>query len=523
MRDEPARDTTTTSHNNFGGKAASSTDGLPNFSCSYADVFASYPRRQCGNNAIDAVKNGSAGDNDDKRVNLGKLWNDQWKENGLSSSNLIHPDTADFPLELPQCHPNDSPPQRPRLSTLSLTASPPQSGSGTDMPTIHCRCSSAQMHAFICSGSMGNHSCPSLDDNNGRSDASEEVTYLPRLPSLLPRPLVDIISDYDGSSPILPQSKQGTRQAIGKVEPQGTAIHPQCDDIKEDRAPLPRLRIRGRDPIKLTRLVNEWLQKTAAILDTWSGVAASYWMQVVRAARQLHNSWLSLSPALRVSQLGSPNIGNLLPLQLPVHETVMTAELLNALPSGTVSQVLLEGKVSVMDLLFATFQTLLPSEPRAFRRAIAQVETPLPTAATYSQALTTLRAWKQDILTVVLDMGADPEPATLLSSLRSLLSHLIRRDSLFADEVVHLESVANTQTHCSGDNLLTFIALLETELSSRAFSEESPATNANERRNSEEDSYPCAPIRLGNAHTPTRILQPPYPPILHLADATAMW
>ena len=172
------------------------------------------------------------------------------------------------------------------------------------MSPIHCRCSSAQMHSFICSGLMDNHSCPSLGDNS-----SEEFTYPRGFQSLLPRPLVDIISDYDGSSPILSQSKQGTRQALGKVEPQEMAIHPQCEDIKEDRAPLPRLRIRGRDPIKLTRLVSEWLQRTAAILDTWSGVAASYWMHVVRDARQLHNCLLSLSPALRVSQLGSPNIG----------------------------------------------------------------------------------------------------------------------------------------------------------------------------------------------------------------------
>ena len=159
----------------------------------------------------------------------------------------------------------------------------------------------------------------------------------------------------------------------------------------------------------------------------------------------------------------------------------MTAELLNALPSRIVSQVLLEGNVSVLNFLLSTFKTPLPSETSARTRAIARVEAPLPVARTYNQALSVLRAWNQDVLTVALDMGADPEPATLLSSLRSLLSSLIRHDSSFANEVVHLvhlESVASTQTHCSGDNLLTFIALLETELSSRAFSEQSPATTA---------------------------------------------
>ena len=197
MRDEPARDATTTSHNNIEGKAASSTDGLPNFSCSCVDVFASYPPTIYGINARDAVKTGKARD---VNVNLGRLGNDRRKEKGLSSSNLLHPDTADFPLELPRCHPNDSPPQ---------TDSLPQSGSGTDMSPIHCRCSSAQMHSFICSGLMDNHFFPSLGDNSSMRNVSEEVTFPHGFHSLLPRPLVDIISDYDVSSPILPQSKQG--------------------------------------------------------------------------------------------------------------------------------------------------------------------------------------------------------------------------------------------------------------------------------------------------------------------------
>ena len=45
----------------------------------------------------------------------------------------------------------------------------------------------------------------------------------------------------------------------------------------------------------------------------------------------------------------------------------MTGELLNALPSGIVSQVFLDQKVDAMGLLFATFQTLLRSEPHALR------------------------------------------------------------------------------------------------------------------------------------------------------------
>ena len=291
QRDEPAEGTITTSHNNLEGKAMSPTDGLSNFCCSFVDGFASYPPSVYGINAGDAAKH--------------LLGNDRWKQHGLSSSTLPQLDAAELTLQVPWCHPDASPPSRPQLSTSPITTSLPQPDSETDMSPIHCRCSSAQMHSLICSGSMGS---PSLDDNNGRNNASEQVASPRGFHSLLPRHPFDIL-DYDDSSPILPQSKQGMRQALGKVDPQEAAIHPKCDDIKEDRAPLPRLRIRGRDPIKLTRLVNELLQRTAVILDTWSGVAASYWMQVVRVARQLHNCLLSLSPALRVSQQGSPNVG----------------------------------------------------------------------------------------------------------------------------------------------------------------------------------------------------------------------
>ena len=297
----------------------------------------------------------------------------------------------------------------------------------------------------------------------------KRLSYPPGLGSLSPNPRLD----YDnGFTPILQQSEQKLQQGGGDIEPEEITIHPPRDDIRVDRTTLPRLRMKGGDSITATRLVHEWLQRTAVVLDTWSGVAISYWAQCVRAARQLHHSWLSLSPALRVSQGRSPIIGYPLPLQLPVHETLMTAELLGALPAEIVSQALLEGKVSVLDLPLATFKTLLPSEPSAQSRAIAEVEAPLPAAKTYNQALSTLSAWKIGVLTVVLDMGGDPEPPVLLSSLRALLSTLVQKDAVFSKEVVRIEATSDIQIHCSDVNLLRFITLLEIELSSRACAEE---------------------------------------------------
>ena len=55
-----------------------------------------------------------------------------------------------------------------------------------------------------------------------------------------------------------------------------------------------------------------------------------------------------------------------IPLQLPILEATVRAELLNfALPERVVRTTMQMGTSTILDLLFTTFQTYLPSEPRA--------------------------------------------------------------------------------------------------------------------------------------------------------------
>ena len=75
----------------------------------------------------------------------------------------------------------------------------------------------------------------------------------------------------------------------------------------------------------VTRQITEWLQKATISLNTWSHPAALLWAQITR---QQHNNWLSLTPAQRVSKLELPTTGYVLPMQLPVLEATMRAELL---------------------------------------------------------------------------------------------------------------------------------------------------------------------------------------------------
>ena len=90
---------------------------------------------------------------------------------------------------------------------------------------------------------------------------------------------------------------------------------------------------------------------------------------------------------------------------------------------------------TVADLLYLTFQTYLPSEPSARVEGLATIEAPVKPARTFGEALSFLRSWRQQVLTVVNDLGGNPEPLKLLSTLRTLISSLVASDTAFAMEV----------------------------------------------------------------------------------------
>ena len=115
-----------------------------------------------------------------------------------------------------------------------------------------------------------------------------------------------------------------------------------------------------------------------------------------------------------------------------------------------------------------TFQTYLPSEPSARVDGLATIEAPLKAARTFSDALTTLRTWRQQVLTVVTDLGGNPEPLRLFTSLKTLISSLISSDTAFSTEVSHMYRQTNIKTLCTDTNLLQLMGLLEIELSARA-------------------------------------------------------
>ena len=231
--------------------------------------------------------------------------------------------------------------------------------------------------------------------------------------------------------------------------------------ISKNKSTLPKLNVKGGDPTTLTRIINEWIQKTAIALNAWSLEASNFWNQSVNSARQQRNWWLSLAPQDRVAHIGLPTV--------PVLEATMRAELINSvLPEKVTSMAMQKGALKVHELLFLTFQAFLPSEPSARVDGLNTVETPLKSARNFAEALTTLRTWRQQVVTVVTDLKANPEPLKLFNSLKILISNLTSSDNAFATEVSQMCRSTQIKTTCALKALLEFMGLLEIEMSNRA-------------------------------------------------------
>ena len=248
---------------------------------------------------------------------------------------------------------------------------------------------------------------------------------------------------------------------------------PADEYFKREKTALPKLAVKAADSTTVTRTVHEWLQKTAMALNTWSASAVQLWHHAVSVAKAAHTQWTTMAPAQRALQTGLPSTGYSLPPQISVLEATMRADLINTcLPDKVQSLALQKAAVTVADLLYLTFQTYLPSEPSARVDGLADIEAPVRPARTFAEALSFLRSWRQKIMTVVNDLGGNPEPLKLLGSLRSLISSLVAGDTSFATEISQIYRQTNVKVVCSDDSLLRTFDLIEVELAARTHEDE---------------------------------------------------
>ena len=137
-----------------------------------------------------------------------------------------------------------------------------------------------------------------------------------------------------------------------------------------------------------------------------------------------------------------------LPSQVPILEATKRAELINSvLPEKVTSTAMQKGALKVSDVLFLTSQAFLPSEPSDRVDGLNTVETPLKAATrNFAEALTTLRTWRQQVVTVMADLKASPEPLKLFNSLKILISNLTSSDNAFATEVSQMYRATEIKT-----------------------------------------------------------------------------
>ena len=278
------------------------------------------------------------------------------------------------------------------------------------------------------------------------------------------------LSTLGSGAPAAPDGSGGTGSLPNSQQP----TQPRTElPISKNKSPLPKLSVKGGDPTTLTRIINEWIQKTAIALNTWSLEASNFWNQSVNSARQQHNWWLSLALQDRATHIGLPASFQALPTQVPVLEATMRAELNNSvLPEKVTSMAMQKGALKVHELLFLTFQTFLPSEPSARVDGLNTVESPLKAAKIFAEALNTLGTWRQQVVTVVTDLKANPEPLKLFNSLRILISNLTSSDNVFATEVAQMYRSTQIKTSCTDRALMEFMNLLEIEMSQRAMEDD---------------------------------------------------
>ena len=171
-----------------------------------------------------------------------------------------------------------------------------------------------------------------------------------------------------------------------------------------------------------------------------------------------------MTPSQRALQTGLPSTGHALPAQLSVLEAIMRSDLCNhCVPEKIQSLAVQKGAHTVSDLLYLTFPiAYLPSEPIARVEGLATIEAPVKPSRTFGEALSFLRSWRQQVITVVHDLGGNPEPLKLFGTLRTLISSLVSSDiakAFFAMEVSQIYKQTNIKTICNDVSLLTTIDL----------------------------------------------------------------
>eukprot|EP00971_Amphidinium_carterae_P100941 1997052-Amphidinium_carterae.2 len=131
--------------------------------------------------------------------------------------------------------------------------------------------------------------------------------------------------------------------------------------------------------------------------------AVTIWQSAVAHAQAQHAHCFSLTPAQRALKTSGMHQGFHITPPLVLAEAHIKSELLTGkiLPDKFVVYIAATKAGTLAKILEVLFQKYLPSEPTAQEDALTLIETPLKTAKSFTEALRTLRVWKEQLIITI--------------------------------------------------------------------------------------------------------------------------
>ncbi len=246
------------------------------------------------------------------------------------------------------------------------------------------------------------------------------------------------------------------------------------DELRRDRESLPKLIIdKSMDPATQMDRFDSWLTATSTAIATWSTEAERYWYEVVSGAKRAYTAWSQLTPMERALRGGTASriLGIALPLEVPLLEKVLRAELLKVLPEHVKREITLRRIVVSIDMVSYTMQTLLPSESHVRVQTLDVLEREMRAVRTFREANEQLRQWNYKYRVAQETFGVTPEPHRAYMSVKSMLNTLITSNMEFGMDWTSIVREIGLREGATTRKVELLVTRLEVELSQKAMEE----------------------------------------------------
>ncbi len=246
------------------------------------------------------------------------------------------------------------------------------------------------------------------------------------------------------------------------------------DELRRDRESLPKLIVdRNMDPAAQMDRFESWLSAASTAIATWSTEAERYWYEVVSGAKNAYAMWSQLTPMERALRGGTASrmLGLTVPVEVPLLEKVLRAELQKVLPEHVKKEIILRRISMTIDMVSFTMQTLLPSESHVRVHTLDALERELKPVRTFREANDQLRQWNYKYRVAQETFHVTPEPYRAYMAVKSMLNSLISSNFEFGMDWTNIVRELGMREGATTRKVELLVTRLEVELTQRAMEE----------------------------------------------------